>query len=207
MPTPSVTGVTIDAIHSRDLDDALWVERDGEGWRVTVCVADVAAHVLPGSAEDAEARALGQTRYAASEARLPMLPREISEGGLSLSPGNIGDVLAFHATLGPDLGIRSLETEVATLDHAGRLDHASAAALIDGGNGAAVPRMLRRASSLAEALLEARQRAGALAFFSRADALLADEDGRIVDLGASRGSSVAYVLVQEMMILLTSSPP
>ena len=44
--------VTIDGEDARDFDDAVHAEPDGDGWKVTVAIADVAHYVKPGSALD-----------------------------------------------------------------------------------------------------------------------------------------------------------
>ena len=78
--------VTIDPPGSRDLDQAMHIERRGEGHRVSYAIADVAAFVAAGSGLDAEAHARGVTVYAASE-KAPLHPVALSEGAASLLPG------------------------------------------------------------------------------------------------------------------------
>src|SRR5690606_2577568 len=68
------------------LDQALFIERRGDGYRVWYAIADVAAFVTPGSALDAEARRRGQTVYAPN-GRYPLHPTSISEDAGSLLPG------------------------------------------------------------------------------------------------------------------------
>jgi exoribonuclease R len=77
--------VTIDPAGSTDLDQALAIERDGDGWRVFYAIADLPGFVTPGGAIDAEARQRGQTLYAA-DGRIPLHPVTISEGAASLLP-------------------------------------------------------------------------------------------------------------------------
>ena len=60
----SVPFVTIDPPGSLDLDQALHLERRGDGYRVRYAIADVAAFVTPAEAMDREAHARGQTLYA-----------------------------------------------------------------------------------------------------------------------------------------------
>ena len=78
--------VTIDPPGSRDLDQAMHIERRGEGHRVSYAIADVGAFVTAGSALDVEAHARGVTVYAADE-RTPLHPLALSEGAASLLPG------------------------------------------------------------------------------------------------------------------------
>ena len=77
--------VTIDPAGASDLDQALAIDRDGDGWRVWYAIADLPGFVHPGGAIDAEARLRGQTLYAA-DGRIPLHPPVISEGAASLLP-------------------------------------------------------------------------------------------------------------------------
>jgi ribonuclease R len=47
---------TVDPATARDFDDAVSAQREGDGARVWIHIADVAAHVRPGSPLDVEAR-------------------------------------------------------------------------------------------------------------------------------------------------------
>lgn len=79
----AVAFVTIDPEGSTDLDQALHLERDGDGFVVRYAIADVPAFVEPGGAIDAEARRRGQTMYA-PDGRVPLHPPAVSEDAGSL---------------------------------------------------------------------------------------------------------------------------
>jgi exoribonuclease R len=79
--------VTIDPPGSRDLDQALHIERRGAGHRVSYAIADVAAFVDHGGALDRETHARGVTVYAPDE-KTPLHPPVLSEGTASLLPGD-----------------------------------------------------------------------------------------------------------------------
>lgn len=76
---------TIDPEGSRDLDQALCIERDGSGFVVHYAIADLAAFVRPGGAIDAETRERGQTLYA-PDGSVPLHPEVLSHGAASLLP-------------------------------------------------------------------------------------------------------------------------
>jgi exoribonuclease R len=76
---------TIDPPGSRDLDQAMHIERRGDGHRVRYAIADVGAFVAPGSALDADTHARGVTVYA-PDANTPLHPPVLSEGAASLLP-------------------------------------------------------------------------------------------------------------------------
>ncbi len=78
--------VTIDNESSRDLDQALHLSRDGEGYRVRYALADASYYVRPGTALFDEALARGSSFYLPGW-MVPMLPRRLSEDLVSLNPG------------------------------------------------------------------------------------------------------------------------
>ena len=77
--------VTIDPEGAMDLDQALHLERDGDGYTVHYAIADVAAWVQPGDPVDLEAHRRGETLYGA-DSKVPLHPPLLSEGAASLLP-------------------------------------------------------------------------------------------------------------------------
>ncbi|MCL2490458.1 MAG: RNB domain-containing ribonuclease, partial [Propionibacteriaceae bacterium] len=123
--TIDIPFVTIDPAGSMDLDQALFIEPLGTGYRVWYAIADVAAWVRPGGAIDAEAWRRGETYYA-PQVRLPLHPTSLSEGAASLlpdghpRPANVWriDLNAAGAVTGFTV-TRHLVTSVAKLDYEG----------------------------------------------------------------------------------------
>ncbi|HWI34453.1 MAG TPA: RNB domain-containing ribonuclease, partial [Lapillicoccus sp.] len=68
-----VAFVTIDPVGSMDLDQALYLQRSGEGYRVRYAIADVPAYVSPGGSLDLETHRRVETIYAPDE-RSPLHP-------------------------------------------------------------------------------------------------------------------------------------
>ena len=77
--------VTIDPPESMDLDQALHLSRDGDGFVVRYAISDVASFVRPGGAIDIEAHERGVTFYG-PDGSAPLHPVELSEGAASLLP-------------------------------------------------------------------------------------------------------------------------
>jgi ribonuclease R len=77
---------TVDPATARDFDDAVSAQREGDGARVWIHIADVAAHVKPGSALDREARKRANSTYVPGAVE-PMLPHALSSEACSLAPG------------------------------------------------------------------------------------------------------------------------
>jgi ribonuclease R len=90
--------VTIDGPHSRDLDQALFIEREGGGYLVHYALADAGHYAPRGSALFDEALARGASFYFPGFA-LPMLPRPLSEDLVSLNEGVPRRALIFRVRL------------------------------------------------------------------------------------------------------------
>ncbi|HEX6025334.1 MAG TPA: RNB domain-containing ribonuclease [Solirubrobacter sp.] len=78
--------VTIDPPGARDLDQAMHLERRGDGYRVDYAIADPGAFITPGGALDREAHARAVTVYM-PDGKIPLHPPVLSEGAASLLPG------------------------------------------------------------------------------------------------------------------------
>ncbi len=77
--------VTIDNEGSRDLDQAIYVEDYKSGFKIYYAIADASYYIKPGSALFTEALRRGASYYF-PDYSVPMLPRELSEGIISLNP-------------------------------------------------------------------------------------------------------------------------
>jgi ribonuclease R len=93
--------ITIDPADARDFDDAVSLERDEKGWRLTVHIADVGHFAPPGGALDAEARKRGNSVYLPQRV-LPMFPEVISNGLASLQQGKLRYVKSVVVDFAPD---------------------------------------------------------------------------------------------------------
>lgn len=87
--------VTIDGADARDFDDAVFAEREGDGWHLIVAIADVAHYVKPGSALDKTAYERGNSTYFPDRV-VPMLPEALSNELCSLKPDVDRACLAAH---------------------------------------------------------------------------------------------------------------
>ncbi|MEM9189986.1 MAG: RNB domain-containing ribonuclease [Myxococcota bacterium] len=90
--------VTIDHESSRDLDQAVFVTAIEDGYRVDYALADAAHYCRPGMAMFGEALRRGASFYL-PDMMVPMLPRELSEGIVSLNEQVDRRALVFRMTI------------------------------------------------------------------------------------------------------------
>jgi ribonuclease R len=93
--------VTIDNEDSRDLDQALYIAREGDGWLVRYAIADASWFVRPGTALFAQALQRGAS-FSFPNFALPMLPRALSEGIVSLNEGVVRRAVVFESRVTAD---------------------------------------------------------------------------------------------------------
>lgn len=79
---------TIDSIHTKDIDDAIWIERDKQTqqYHLWVAIADVSSYVLPGDAQDLHAKQACTSFYLPHDT-VHMLDGQLAENFCSLNPG------------------------------------------------------------------------------------------------------------------------
>jgi exoribonuclease R len=124
--------VTIDPPGARDLDQALHLGRDGDGFVVSYAIADVAAFVAAGDPVDREAHRRGQTLYA-PDRRTPLHPPVLSEGGASLLPGQVRPAILWTLRLDDHGKLVDGNVVRARVRSREQLDYAQAQREIEGG--------------------------------------------------------------------------
>jgi VacB/RNase II family 3'-5' exoribonuclease len=124
--------VTIDPATSRDLDQALHIERDGSGYVVHYAIADVAAFVSPGDPVDEEANRRGETLYAA-DSKIPLHPKVLSEGAASLLPDANRPALLWTIKVDADGEGTDVEVVRALVRSRAKLDYAGVQKQVDDG--------------------------------------------------------------------------
>jgi ribonuclease R len=113
---------TVDPATARDFDDAVSAQREGDGARVWIHIADVAAHVKPGSVLDQEARKRGNSTYIPGAVE-PMLPHALSSEACSLAPGVERLAVTTEVELGPKMEPRRARFYRSRIRSDARLDY------------------------------------------------------------------------------------
>ncbi len=101
--------LTIDSEFTRDIDDALSLERIGDEYQVGVHITDVATFLNGGGEIFQEAMARAISIYL-PEQRIPMIPPALSEGACSLIVGEKRRALSFLVRV--DRGGKALDSKI-----------------------------------------------------------------------------------------------
>jgi len=147
--------VTIDPPSAMDLDQALHIERAGDGYVVHYAIADVAAFVTPGDPVDEEAHRRGQTLYGANS-KIPLHPKVISEAAGSLLPDEVRPALLWTLDVDSTGEGTDVVVERALVRSRAKLDYEGVQKQLDGGSAAESLQLLKEVGLLREAREAAR---------------------------------------------------
>jgi ribonuclease R len=191
---------TVDPATARDFDDAVSAQREEDGWRLWIHIADVAAHVRPGTPLDLEARRRANSTYVPGAVE-PMLPRALSEDACSLAPGVERLAVTAEIELSPSGAMRGASFYRSRIRSIARLDYDRLDRVFAGAEAAP--------EGVAEPLAAAREAAAALGERSGTTSLDVesfepefhfDGDGNV---SGARGveQTESHRLVERLMIL------
>ncbi len=140
--------ITIDPPTSMDLDQAMHIERDGDGYVVQYAIADVAAWVEPGSPIAEEAWTRGQTMYAPG-AKVPLHPPALSEGAASLlADGRARPVMLWTHRVDGDGSVTTSALERAMIMNSAKLSYEDVAAQLGAGTASETAELLAEVGPL-----------------------------------------------------------
>lgn len=197
--------ITIDGVDSKDLDDAVYVEKQGDNYFLGVYIADVSYYVQPHSLLDQEAYERGTSVYLVDRV-LPMLPVELSNGICSLNEGEDRLTMACEMLLDGKTG-RTISFTIApsVINNHHRMNYPDVRAILVDQDEALrkkyvdiVP-MLEDMGRLQQVLHKKRERRGAINFELPEQKVLLDEQKHPVAI-VKRERSVAEMMIEEFML-------
>ena len=140
--------VTIDPPGSMDLDQALHLERDGDGYVVRYAIADVAAFVDAGRPGRRRGATGAARRCTARTRKVPLHPKVLSEGAASLLPDQVRPALLWTIRLDADGARHRRRRGAGAGALAGAADLRRGAAAIDDGTASESLMLLREVGEL-----------------------------------------------------------
>ncbi len=194
--------ITIDGEDTRDIDDAISLETDGENYVLGVHIADVSEYVEFNSRLDKEAYRRGTSVYF-PDMVLPMLPRALSNGACSLNEDEERYAMSCFITF-DKRGNRtdySLCESVIKSDR--RMTYTAVNAILNGDDNArkAYPELVdvaQKMRQLRNLLHENRDKNGAVELDVQEAHITISDDGEIVIPEYSRG--VAEDIIEQFMV-------
>ncbi len=195
--------ITIDGEDTKDIDDGVSLEMDGDNYVLGVHIADVTNYVQESSALDVEALKRGTSVYLADRV-IPMLPHTLSNGMCSLNEGE--DRLALSCIMTFDTKGNLVDHEICeSVIHSNhRMTYTSVYAIMTGdeaerGNYADVSEMIDKMYELSKILRAKRKKRGSIDFDFPETHILIDEDGKVVGLAPYERND-AHKLIEDFML-------
>ncbi len=204
--------VTIDGEDARDFDDAVYCEPATQGrgksalkgWRLLVAIADVSNYVETGSAIDVDAYDRATSVYFPRRV-IPMLPEKLSNGLCSLNPEVERLCMVCDMFVTADGEVSAYQFYPAVMWSHARFTYTEVAAILANTKGPEAARRKDRVSDLINlhdvyrALLNSRNKRGAVDFETVETQIICDENGRIEKI-VPRTRNDAHKLIEEAML-------
>ena len=196
--------ITIDPADAKDHDDAIWVEKTKNGWKLAVHIADVSHYVKPRTPLDVEAAKRGNSTYLVDRV-IPMLPVELSNGLCSLKPDV--DRLTKCAVMEVNRQGKVIKSRFcnAVIHSQAKLSYEQAQTILDGGKAPkgsypGLEDMVREAWNMASKIRARRFKDGALDLEMKEIRVKLGEDGRASHI-ENVEHTASHQLIEECMLL------
>lgn len=185
--------IAIDAVTTRDVDDALSLSIEDDELIVGIHITDPSHFVDHDSPLDLHIRQRAISIYL-PEATIPMMPPILSEMAASLAVGEIRPAISLLVRMRPDFRIGSFEIHASVVRLTERISYEDADERIRQGDTTEA-----KMFEVAQALRRRRVASGALIFKDPEVAVQVDEQGE-VQVAVRDRESPSQILVSEMMI-------
>lgn len=196
--------VTIDGADTRDIDDAISLEKTENGYVLGVHIADVSHYVAPRSHLDNEAFSRGTSVYFPDRV-LPMLPRALSNGICSLNENEERLTLSCLMQIDKKGTVKSSEILESVICSKHKMTYTEVSAILDGDQTVRekyndVCDMIELCAELTHILQEKRAKKGSISLDVKETKILFDEKtGEISIPDYERAFS--YQIIEAFMVL------
>ncbi|HHV42498.1 MAG TPA: VacB/RNase II family 3'-5' exoribonuclease [Clostridiaceae bacterium] len=196
--------ITIDGLDAKDLDDAVYLEKNATHFILWVHIADVSHYVKPGSMMDVEASRRGNSVYLPNLV-LPMLPPQISNGIASLHPEVDRLTVTCRLQIQADGTVTGGEVYPSIINSRARLSYEEVEpflkdqAELQSDRPQELKAMLLAMRECAEALRNKRRRRGTLEFEFPETKIDIDQEGKPVNVRRAE-IGISNQIIEEFMI-------
>lgn len=196
--------VTIDGENARDFDDAVYIERDGQSYKLWVAIADVSHYVREKSALDREAYTRGTSVYFPDRA-IPMLPEVLSNGICSLKPGVERFALTVKMNFDESGKLHSYQFYNSIIKSRKRLTYSEVRDIVEGNtcldeDFEELTESLKIMEKLARILMKKRFKEGSIDFDLPEAEIILDIRGKTEDIIRSE-RNIAHRIIEEFMLV------
>ncbi len=194
--------ITIDGEDTRDIDDAISLERQGEDYVLGVHIADVSHYVRLNDAIDREAYKRGTSVYFPDRV-LPMLPKALSNGACSLNEGEDRYAMSCVMVFDAQGKRKSYKIYRSIIRSDRRMTYNEVTAILDAegakdGEYPYIAPMLREMKELCLLLKANRRQAGEVSLDVKEAHIYVDEKGNIVIPDYER--ALSHEMIEQFMV-------
>ena len=203
------TIITIDGEDTKDIDDAISVEKKDKGYRLGVHIADVSNYVKPQSSLDKEAFSRGTSVYLADRV-IPMLPVKLSNDICSLNEGVVRLTMSVFIDFDNEGNVLSSSFHKSFIKSTNRMTYNNVRLLIEEKPDDLCKKyshllpMLHDMYDLYLLLAEKTKERGSIDFNIPEAKAVFDKDGKTIDI-VLRESSFANKIIEEFMVSANSA--
>ncbi len=195
--------VTIDSENTRDMDDAIYITANEDGWELITAIADPSKHIAFGSPLELAARERASTHYILGQT-VTMLPVDLSHDTYSLVPEQKRPAIICRMQVSRDGTIREFQFAEALIRSQCKLSYQGVyEALVGEISTLAAPAhvqdMLQELQAFAQARASYRQQF-ALVMEERADYAFVLNDQKKIDHIEKRERNIAHRMIEEAML-------
>ena len=196
--------ITIDGEDAKDLDDAVYVEKNEKGYKLLVSIADVSFYVKEGTELNKEAIKRGNSIYLVDRV-IPMLPRKLSNNLCSLNPNE--DKLTFTVEMHFDDKGKLIKNDFyrSVIKSKYRMTYTNVNRIIDKEDEVIneyrpIVKMVNEMLELSKILRDAKKRRGSIDFELPETKVVLGEDKKIADI-VLRKRGEAERLIEDFMVV------
>ena len=196
--------ITIDGEDAKDLDDAVYVEKNENGYKLLVSIADVSFYVKEGTELNKEAVKRGNSIYLVDRV-VPMLPRKLSNNLCSLNPNE--DKLTFTVEMHFDDKGKLIKNDFyrSVIKSKYRMTYTNVNRIIDKEDEVIneykpIVKMVNEMLELSKILRDVKKRRGSIDFELPETKVVLGEDKKISDI-VLRKRGEAERLIEDFMVV------
>ena len=197
--------VTIDGEEAKDLDDAISIERAGDGYRLGVHIADVSHYVQEHTPLDEEAFKRGTSVYLVDRV-IPMLPHKLSNGICSLNEGEDRLALSCLMEIDSQGNVTGHEIAETVIRSDRRMTYTAVNAIVTDHDPqvtaeyAEFAEMFLLMKELADILRKKRHARGSIDFDFQESKIVLDEKGKPLEIKAYERNAATRI-IEDFMLL------